>query len=164
MYNHKQFLDSFFDQIKKSGLDINGLDLDHIAYQASSPKDYDKLRVEFQKFGPEISQEIIGQRRVAVYKLTQPIKYQHYSIPALELIEPKQGQQCDSAFQHAEFVIKKNFEYYLEEYPNINWDTSSLNRDEFAHLKINFDNGLTLKFLKAPILELVTSVIISKSK
>lgn len=29
-----------------------------------------------------------------------------------------------------------------------------MHRDEFAHLKLNFDNGLTLKFLHAPILEM----------
>lgn len=37
------FLDSFFDQIKQVGLDVTGLELDHVAYQASSSEDYDQL-------------------------------------------------------------------------------------------------------------------------
>lgn len=148
------FLDSFFEQIRRSSLDISGLALDHIAYQASTKQDYEHLLPEFSALGELVSEEIIGGRRVAVVRLEEPLLYKEYRIPALELIEPKEGQNCRSEFQHAEFVVNKPFEDYIAQYPNLNWDTSSMHRDEFAHLKLNFDNGLTLKFLEAPILEL----------
>lgn len=153
--NYSTFLDSFFEQIHRAGLDISELPLDHIAYQASSSEDYERLLPEFSALGELMSEEIIGERRVAVFKLNEPIQYKEYSIPALELIEPRVGQQCESAFQHAEFVINQPFEAYIQQYPNIKWDTSSMHRDEFSHLKLNFENGLTLKFLLKPILELV---------
>jgi predicted metalloenzyme YecM len=153
--NYSTFLDSFFEQTQRIGLDIGGLPLDHIAYQASSSEDYERLLPEFSALGELMSEEIIGERRVAVFKLNEPIRYKEYSIPALELIEPRAGQQCESAFQHAEFVINHPFETYILKYPNIKWDTSSMHRDEFSHLKFNFENGLTLKFLLKPILELV---------
>ena len=149
------FFNSFFKQIEAVGLDISGLPLDHVAYQASSKQDYDQHIPEFSKLGELISEELIANRRVAVFRLNEPIHYKNYQIPALELIEPKEGQQCESAFQHAEFIVKKSFDDYMREYPNINWDTSSMHRDEFSHLKLNFKNGLTLKFLLAPILELL---------
>lgn len=152
--NYTQFLDSFFEQINNVGLDITGLPLDHIAYQASTKEDYEQHLPEFSKLGELVSEEIIGGRRVAVVKLNEPFTYKNYSISALELIEPKEGQQCESAFQHAEFVVSQPFEDYIEQYPDIDWDTSSMGRDEFSHLKLNFENGLTLKFLQRPILEL----------
>lgn len=155
MENYTTFLNSFFEKIKKSNLDLSGLNLDHIAYQASTSSDYEKILPQFSDLGKLISEEIIGNRRVAVFELYKSIQYKNYSIPALELIEPKEGQNCKSEFQHAEFVVNKPFEKYIEEYPQINWDTSSMSRDEFAHLKLNFENGITLKFLKQPILELV---------
>lgn len=153
--NYTTFLDSFFEQIQKAGLDISGLALDHVAYQASSSEDYEKLMPEFSNLGELVSQEIIGDRRVAVFKLKEPIVYKDYKIPALELIEPKAGQVCESAFQHAEFVISQHFEDYMKKYPDLQWDTSSMYRDEFSHLKLNFENGLTLKFLLKPILTLL---------
>ena len=155
MDNYTPFLDSFFTQIEKTGIDISHLKLDHIAYQASSAEDYDTLKSKFLELGDEASEEIIGDRRVAVFKLRTPLLYKDYSISALELIEPREGQQFESAYQHAEFVLNQSFEQYIEEYPHINWDTSSMNREDFAHLKLNFDNGLTLKFLLQPILEQV---------
>lgn len=152
--NFIPFLDSFFEQIHLVKLDVSGLPLDHIAYQASTRQDYEQHLSEFSALGELVSQEVIGGRRVAVVKLDNPLIYNNYAIQALELIEPRADQQCESGFQHAEFVVKKSFEQYLFEYPNIAWDTSSMDREEFAHLKINFANGLTLKFLLKPILEL----------
>lgn len=151
---YSTFLDLFFEQIASIGLNITGLPLDHVAYQADCSEDYDVHLQEFSKLGELVSQEIIGGRRVAVVKLDEPFEYKHYVIPALELIEPKEGQVCVSAFQHAEFVIQKTFQEYIDTYPSIVWDTTSMNRNEFAHLKVNFENGLTLKFLQRPILAL----------
>lgn len=153
--NYSQFLTSLLEQIHKVNLDISGLPIDHIAYQASSKQDYEQLLPEFSKLGTLISEEIIANRRVAVLELHEPIIYKSYSIPALELIEPKDGQECESHLQHAEFIADKPFEEYITQYPELDWDTSSMSRDEFTHLKLHFDNGLTLKFLKKPILELL---------
>lgn len=149
-----QFLDSFFEQIKNVNLDVTGLSLDHIAYQASSSEDYNKVKTNFSNLGKLVNEEVIGGRRVSVFQLDEPLTYKNYQIPVLELIEPKEGQICESALQHAEFVYENPFEDLIEKYPNIDWDTSSMHRDEFAHLKLNFDNGLTLKFLHAPILSM----------
>jgi len=153
--NYTSFLDSFFDQIAKVGLDISGLPMDHIAYQASSKEDYEQRLPDFSSLGKLISEEIIGGRRVAVIELQEPFTYKEYSIPALELLEQKEGQVCESAFQHAELLVHQPFENYIEQYPHLNWDTSSMSRDEFSHLKLHFENGLTLKFLERPILELL---------
>lgn len=151
------FLDSFFEQIALIGLDVSDLVLDHVAYQASSSEDYEKVKAEFSTMGEKAGERMIGGRRVAVFRLHTPIVYKKHAISALELIEPKEGQVYDSAFQHAEFVVNKPFETYIEQYQNIDWDTSSMNRDEFAHLKLNFPNGLTLKFLKMPILDIIAA-------
>ena len=138
MINIKPFLASFFEQIKKSKLDIKNLKLDHIAYQSSSSDDYERTKLKFKSLGEIASEEIIGGRRVLVIKLSKGLKYSKYTIKALELIEPKPDQNIKSDFQHAEFVYKGPFEELIKKYPNINWDTSSMNRSEFAHLKLNF--------------------------
>ncbi len=152
MKDYVIFLDLFFEQIKNVGLDVSGLKLDHIAYQASSKLDYDNTKIKFNKLGREVNEEVIGGRRVSIFELSKPLIYKEHEILVLELIEDKNGQVCESALQHAEFIYPKSFENLINKYPNINWDISSMNRTEFAHLKLNFNNGLTLKFLHAPIL------------
>jgi len=156
MKNVTEFLNSFFNQIQKVGLDVSGLDFDHIAYQASSASDYEKQKKEYTELGQLINEEVIGNRRVAVFRLKEPICYKDIKISVIELIEPKQGQVIESGLQHAEFIYEEPFEKMMEKYPEINWDTSSMYRAEFAHLKLNFDNGLTLKFLHAPIVSQIS--------
>jgi predicted metalloenzyme YecM len=155
MNDYATFLDSFFDELTKAGIAIFNLELDHIAYQASTSEDYDQLKPTFLALGEEASEEMIGNRRVSVFRLHNPIEYKIYTIEAIELIEPREGQVCESMWQHAELVLKDSFESYMEMYPHIKWDTTSLSRPDFAHLKLNFGNGLTLKFLHEPILEMV---------
>lgn len=157
MRNIEGFLNNFFEQIEKIGLDVDSLVLDHVAFQASTSKDYENRKIDFEKFGKEVSEEMVGGRRVAIYELFSSIKFKHYLISTLEIIEPKEGQNPESGFQHAEFVISVPFEEYIKNYPEIKWDTTSIARDEFAHLKLNFDNGLTLKFCENPILNVVRS-------
>jgi predicted metalloenzyme YecM len=155
MRDYILFLDSFFEQISKAGIDVSGYKLDHFAYQASSAEDYETVKPKFLELGEEASEEMIGGRRVSVFKLHSPIAYKEHSIGAVELIEPREGQVCDSMWQHAEFIMPEAFEKYMEKYPDIDWDTTSLSRPDFAHLKLNFENGLTLKFLHEPILQMV---------
>lgn len=106
MQNSSVFLDAFFEQIAAADLDISGLALDHIAYQASSSDQYETLKPIFAEQGQLVSEEVVGERRVAI-SLTQPIQYKTYAIPAMEIIEPKVGQVCESGFQHAEFVTDR---------------------------------------------------------
>ncbi|HYD35787.1 MAG TPA: VOC family protein [Vitreimonas sp.] len=155
MQGSQAFLDSFFEQISHLGIDISQLTLDHIAYQAASAQDYDALKPSFMKQGKEVSEEMVGGRRVGIFELHQPLKYKNYTINAIELVEPRPDQTCDSMFQHAEFIWPQDFQILIEKYPHLNWDTSSMNRADFPHLKFNFDNGLTLKFLHQPILDMV---------
>lgn len=157
MHDQTSFLDSFFEQISQSKLDVSNLILDHIAYQAATSQEYDQLKPLFIDLGKPVHEEIISDRRVSVFKLHKPMQYKNYAFSALELIEPKENQVCQSGYQHAEFIAEKPFEEYMQEYPDLKWDTSSMNRSAFSHLKLNFDNGLTLKFLQKPILELVTN-------
>ena len=150
------FLTSFLTQVTLSNLDIAGMELDHIAYQADSSEAYDQIKNDFSVMGKLVSEELIGGRRVAIYKLDTPIVYDIYKIHALEVIEPKKDQIVESGYQHAEYVlVNESFESYMNRHDHVDWDTSSLNRKEFSHLKLNFKNGLTLKFCRQPILEAI---------
>jgi len=117
MHDQSPFLDSFFEQITQSKLDVSDLILDHVAYQATSSEEYDQLKPLFIELGEPIHEEIIGGRHVSVFRLYQPTQYKNYAFSALELIEPKAGQVCESGYQHAEFIAKKPFEEYMKEYP-----------------------------------------------
>ena len=150
--NYEEFLDKIFEDIKEKGIDLSSAKLDHIAYQASSKEDYQKYSEIFKKFAQLVKEPIVNGRRVGVFKFFIPLKYNDQSIEAIELIEPKEGQVAPSALEHAEFILDESLEEFMDKYPDLDWDTSSLNRDEFQHLKLKLSENTQVKFPRKSLL------------
>lgn len=150
---YSDFLDSWFSEIKKLGLDVVNFPLDHLGYGASSSKEYDQIKLEFLTVGQLFREAMVAGRRVGIFKLHKPLKYKSYFISAIELIEPKAGELPRSGFEHAEFTVDFPFEDLVKKYPQLLWDTSNINRPDFPRLKLVFANGTELKFNHCPILK-----------
>lgn len=156
--NYKTFVKGILQKLNKLGIDVSSLDMDHIGYQASSNEDYDRLRAEFDGIGVRVSEEIVGGRRVGIYKFVNPLRFQQYTNTAIELVAPKEGQVCPSALEHVEFVINESFESFMERYPNIPWDTSAISQPNFPMIKLKLDKDIQVKFHLTPVLEIVDSI------
>ena len=146
------FLDLWFLEIEKLGIDVTNLPLDHLGFSASSAEEYDKIKVEFLAAGKLFREAMVSDRRVGVFELFKPLKYEDYLISAVELIEPKAGESRKSGFEHAEFTIDFPFEDLVKKYSGLSWDINNINRPDFPRLKIVLGNGAELKFNRSPIL------------
>lgn len=153
--NISSFLDTIFQKINEKGIDVSDYELDHIGYQASSNEDYDKTKPQFLEIGELVSEEIVGGRRVGIVKLNTPITYQNRIIPAVEFAAPKDGQNCPSAWEHVELVIKESFDDFIKRYPNLDWDTSAVNQPMFPMVKLRLTDALQVKFHYQPVLEII---------
>jgi len=152
--NYENFIKTVLDKLNELGINVSGLNMDHIGYQASSNEDYDNLKTEFDKLGEMASEEIVGGRRVGIYKLNKPLRFQQYISPAIELVAPKDGQVCPSALEHVEFVVD-GFENFMKKYPDIQWDTSAINQPDFPMIKLKLDKDIQVKFHLTPVLEII---------
>ncbi|KKQ51913.1 MAG: Dihydroxybiphenyl dioxygenase domain-containing protein [Candidatus Woesebacteria bacterium GW2011_GWB1_39_10b] len=152
--DYSSFLDSWFSNIEKSGIDISGFPLDHLGYSVGSSEEYEETKKEFFKKKDKLASEIIfSGRRVAVIQLLKPLEYRDYHISAIELLEPKKGEKTFTGFEHAEFIISEPFEDVVKKYPKLPWDTNNINKPDFPRLKLVFDNEMELKFRHTPILK-----------
>ncbi|MBU0975308.1 MAG: VOC family protein [Patescibacteria group bacterium] len=155
---YNQFLRDIFGKLENLKIDVRSYELDHIAYQASSDEDYDTLLPEFEKICDLLSEEVVGGRRVGIFKFKQPLVFENYSIPSVELIAPKQDQICPSALEHAEFVIDTDFDTFLKKYPAIDWDTSDVDQKDFPMIKLKVGKGLQVKFHLESVLDIVEKI------
>ena len=155
--NYTNFIDNILKKLKELEVGVSGLDMDHIGYQASSNEDYDKLSVEFDKLGERVSEEVVGGRRVGIYKLFKPLQFGQYTNTAIELVAPKDGQVCPSALEHIEFVLKEPFESFMGKYSKINWDTSAIDQPDFPMIKLKLDKDVQVKFHLTPVLDIIAS-------
>ena len=153
--NLSSFLDKLFAKLSDLGIDISGYVMDHVGYQCSSDADYDKLKTSFSEVGELLDENIVGGRRVALFKLRESVPYKQYQINAVELIAPKEGQVCPSALEHVEFVISEQFDTFVARYPTLQWDTSAVNQPMFPMVKLPLGDGLQVKFHYEHVFDIV---------
>lgn len=153
--NYKDFLDKLLKDIEIKSIDVSKYNLDHFGYQCSSNEDYDKLRPELEKIAQLISENIVGGRRVGIFRLNTPLEYRNWKIEAVELVAPKEGQECPSSLEHAEFVIDTDFDSFVKKYPNLDWDLTAINQPTFPMVKLKLSDYTQVKFHLKPVLEIV---------
>ncbi len=149
---HSQFLDELTGKIEELGIDLTGAKLDHVAYQAATSAEYDKLRPELERMAKLIREPIIGGRRVGVLKFHKPLNYNGQSITAVELIEPKEGQTPQSGLEHAEYLLPVSLEEFMGKYPDVHWNTDNINREQFPMLILRLSGDMQVKFPRHSIL------------
>ncbi len=153
--DYTEFLDTLFLKLENTGFNVNGLQLDHIAYYTETKQEYDNLKPEFEKLGLFDHEAIISNRRVGVIKLHEPFMYRDYIIDAAELIEPKEGEVHPSGWEHAEFVISEDYYKFMEKHSGLTWDTGSIDRENYSHITVAFDKNLKVKFHDKSILQCI---------
>lgn len=150
--NYKQFLSDVFRELATTGIEHTNLEIDHIAYTAGSTEEYESLRPRLIGMGKLIAEDLVTGRRVGIVLLNEPLEYENKKIPGVELIEPILNVPTESRLDHIEFVIPMGFERFMHTYPHVRWDTSSMSRQEYPHLKIQ---GVRAKFHELSIFETI---------
>lgn len=148
----KAFLDKLFVDITKSGLDLRGKVIDHIAYRTETPQEYEETKVMFNSLGEQLPESIIRERRIAVYKLRTPIKYKSWEIEAIELLEPAIGDKFKSGWEHIE-IIDKDLNKLIKKYDILKWETSGMSRVNNPELTLRFSIDKAIRFHPISIME-----------
>lgn len=151
--SYEKFLSELLTKTQELGLDVSGLPLDHVAYQAASDNEYDQLTTNFAQLGSLVSEEIIGGRRVGIYRLHTPLEFAGYGPQAIELIAPVAGQTPPSALEHVEFSIDEPFAEFMARYPELPWDSSATARPQFPVLKLRLSPTMQVKFRHGAVLD-----------
>lgn len=132
--NYQEFISEVLDGVRGLGIDISGLEMDHIAKTTATKAEYNELRPQLLLLGEMVAEDLVGGRRVGIVRLKEPLEHENLRIPGVELIEPVNDGDTESDFHHAEFVIPEGFEAMMAKYPDVKWEKSTMNRPEYPHL------------------------------
>lgn len=145
------FLEKIATSLKKLGINIAKYKIDHVAYGVTSPQVYDQMLPTFLHNGELVREATIDGRRVSIIKYFTPPIWHDQEISAVELIEPKKGEEASLGWEHAEFLVN-SYDQLISEYPKLNWDTKHIDRKPFTRVKLKLENGMEVKFLDTPVL------------
>lgn len=147
------FLNEFLKRLDEAGVDISGMEIDHLGYKTNSEEEYLQMEPEILKMSVQVHDNVVRGRRVRAFKLNNPIIYRNYQIGVIEIICPKEGEIIKSGWEHAEIVPKVPLQEFVNKYPNLEWDTTIMNANEFPMVKLKLGDDMQAKFPRYPILE-----------
>ena len=176
-------LPSFLDEIEKYIKELEILEKvkllqsDHLALRFKNIDDVKKIEEELNENNKIISSAIINGRKILIFELIDPLKFNDWQINYVELPYPKENQKYPDGWEHIEFVIpsnaislvsfKKDFEKYfpkldIENMINIGQYSESFpikdpEIKELPNPTISLQKklGLTIKFHPKSIKEIV---------
>lgn len=147
LWDPTDFLDRLTQHIEKTWIDISKLFLDHICYRTSSHEEYEEKKSILERAWSLLVESEVAWRQIAVYKLSDPIKYKERLIDVLELPAPKENSPHESWREHVEFVLPESLEsFYLKHYTKVDFITKWLQKKMNADVEIEFTPWLACKF------------------
>lgn len=161
--NDQKIIEELENRLKKlyiANLNIKFEDfnIDHVAYVVSTEDEYNDKKLELGEYAKYLKEMMVGNKKVAFYSLIKPIIFQNYTISALEIVFDTTSTNNESRFDHFEFEIKKSFDELLSEYPEIEFNLNSKNRELFPKVDYIVEGNLIARFHEKNILEELSQI------
>lgn len=168
--DYNSFLNTLFSQLVNLGfseIELDNLQCDHICYRAETFTHYENLkkRILNHTCGNLIEESMIDGRPISIFQLCKPITYRAWKITCLELVSPKLGSYYKPGLEHIELVILPDgndddmidsitsLNAFANSHPYLQFDFKSSNKHINAHIKLNLDNNICVKFHARPLLD-----------
>ena len=169
--NHLPFLNELFRRLEVTPGALNHLFLDHICYRVETVERYEILRDELvQQQHHLLVESIIGGRRIATFKLSEPLPYQGRLIPLLELPEPKAGSFYAEGYEHVEFVTDRPLRAFTDHLPSLlavtakNIDRKGMTKSRNADVRVKLGEGYNVKFHERSLEEVIEEELGERKK
>ena len=140
------FLDQLFAELKTKNIDVEAFELDHVCLRVETVDEYNRAKNYFASIGLLLSDAMVNGRPISTFKLLEPLTYNDRSIFLIEIPSPKASKPYSTGFEHAEFVIDKNFKDFSSQYPGIAFDFSGARKSLNAELSLPLTPQLAVKF------------------
>lgn len=150
--DHRPFLDHLFTALEASPGSLDHLFLDHLCYRVETLAAYERLRDVLAHENELLAESLIGGRRIATFKLAEPLPYRHRLIPLLELPEPKAGSFYAEGWEHVEFVTDRPLAEFADHLPTLlaatatRFDRKGMGKARNADLRVKLEREMSVKF------------------
>jgi uncharacterized protein len=73
--DYHAFLDTIFERINTTGIDVSNYQMDHLCYRVENNILYEEKKNELLQKGTLLHEALVGGRMIATFKLNEPLHY-----------------------------------------------------------------------------------------
>lgn len=118
---------------------------DHICYRVETSQRYDEMLVNLAQHADLLGESHVNGRLIATFELPEPIVTGGWTIPYIELPQPKPGSAYEEGLEHAEFVTVGSLVYFESRHSDIPFDHKGMTKAINPELGLKHE-GISVKF------------------
>lgn len=105
-----RFLQSLYHLAQRLGLELDALEVDHIAVRCHQNTTAERWKQGLLRIGELFSEKEIAGRPIALFELTQPLQVGPWQVSIIELPWPGQRLYHHEGWEHVEVVLRGDAE------------------------------------------------------
>jgi uncharacterized protein len=119
--------------------------MDHICYRVETKERYREMREKLRDFGTLLSESDVNGRMIATFEFDEYLQVDEWTVPYLELPEPKEGSFYAEGLEHAELVVIGSLKRFMERHSDLAFSRGGMGKplNPEAGLKAE---GISVKF------------------
>lgn len=132
--------------INRQGISRHELSmLDHVCYRVETLARYNEMRQKIGEKAILLDESEVSGRLIATFEFQNPLEIDGWSIPYLELPQPKTGSPYPEGLEHAEFVVVGSLDRFARAHPDLPFDDKGLVKTINPELALKY-SGISVKF------------------
>jgi uncharacterized protein len=128
--------------------------MDHACYRVTSVIRYREVLANLGTQLRLLGAAPVNGREISTLEIIDPVVHGGWTVPYLELPEPKPDNKYPEGLEHVEFVIVGSLEDFISRHPDLNFDHTGMEKRPNRELGYR-DDGLSVKFHNMPLGEVV---------
>ncbi len=149
--DYNAFIDNIDKGLLASGIDREELAMmDHICYRVETLDRYNELLKKLSLTAIFLGEAEVSGRNIATFELQDYLKVKSWTVPYLELPEPKEGSPYPDGLEHAELVVMGGLDRFAQRHSDLSFDNKGMSKDINPELGLKTDL-MSVKFHEQPL-------------
>lgn len=144
--DYESFITNIDDRLAGLGIARDEISMmDHVCYRVETADRYKEMLARCASIGVLLGESEINGRMIATFELNNYLKVAGWTVPFLELPEPKEGSPYKEGLEHAELVVIGGLERFLKKHEGLPFTYSGMGKSINPEAGLKTD-GLSVKF------------------
>lgn len=143
---YEAFIEGIGAGLRRLGIDRAELSMmDHICYRVETQARYQEMLARCATIGTLLGESEVSGRMIATFEFDEYPQAAGWTVPYLELPEPKEGSPYEEGLEHAELVVVGSLERFIKRHDNLAFNYKGMNKAINPEVGLKTE-GISVKF------------------
>ncbi len=149
--DYETFVVEISDGLRRCGIGRDEIAMmDHICYRVETIERYDQMKARLAKSAFLLGESMVSGRLIATFECEEPLKVDGWTIPYIELPQPKSGSDYPEGLEHVELVPFRTLRSFQKRHAGLPFNEAGMSKTINPELGLKHE-GISVKFHEQPL-------------